>query len=300
MSFHFNSIPSAVLAIFKGGASLILAVNAAVAVGITSSDTLTDIVFFLRHPERSGKPLTKSDSALIKEWLEIQKEINRILNQINTPDVPSGAGASWFQYAEQELKKWTSISETMVETDEKYFMASPYFGAIKHTDGETPRKGANPNWCAAFVNWCLHRSGHSHTGNASNRSFEKRSNWHFNALPEPRKGCVILVCNTENGTHSNHIAFLSSWKSLPTGRHATDDIWISGAKRLSLLGGNQSESNRDRVCRKNFYRKKIVSVKGKDGVKSPYLWPLRGPSNCEITSVPSKNGHFCGCNPLAL
>jgi len=295
MAFDLNSIPSTVLNLFKGGSTLFLAVSAAATVGINSSNTLTDIVFFLRYPERGGKPLTKNDTALIKEWLEIQREIENILSRIAINDSPSGTGPLWMQYANQERKRWESIVETEVDIDEQYFMASPFFGATRHTDGQAARDGTNIHWCAAFVNWCLHRSGYSHTGNGSNESFRKRSKWHFNALKEPKKGCVILLGHSKNGTRSNHVAFLDSWKKLPSGSNEIGDTWISGAKRLKLLGGNQG----DRVKVKNYYEKKIYAAKGLNGVTSPYLWPLRGPDTCSIASVPTKSGHFCGCNPAA-
>ena len=290
MPFDLNSIPTAVKSLFEAG-TWKPAIATASALGITNSNTLADIVFFLRHPERHGKFIAKTESLLVAEWMDIQAEIEKLLEHIPI-EFPPGPGPVWHQIAKAEEKRWSRALESTKDWDEHYFMAAPYFGAKNHSDGSTPKIGSNIHWCAAFVNWCLHRAGYSHTGNGSNRSFRKRSNWFFNALEEPKKGCVILLGHTQAGTRSNHVAFLESWKKLPTGRKV-NSFWVSGAKRISLLGGNQD----DTVKVKPYYKKKIFAATGVNGVTSPYLWPLRGPNTCSISSVSSLSGHHCGCNP---
>lgn len=53
------------------------AVDAAIARGVTSEPQLTDMVFTARHPERRGAKITKQDTALIREWMQIRDTIVR-------------------------------------------------------------------------------------------------------------------------------------------------------------------------------------------------------------------------------
>lgn len=299
MAFDINSINSTVVKLFKQGAML-PAVMAATAVGITSSNLLTDIVFFLRYPDRGGKALAKIETSLINEWLAIQKEIEELFKHV--PSTPtSSSDRPWMDIAWAEQKRWSTIAdgEKGTDVDEQYFMAAPYFGDITHADGVGATPGNNPDWCSAFVNWCLHRAGYSHTGHGGNGSFGKRSKWHFKALKEPRVGCVMLV---GKGSRSSHVAFLSRFEKLPKGNMKLPYELVWGSQRLYLLGGNQKDNKKMRVCEKRFYPEyKIFPHKGIDGkVTSPYLWPLRTTASCTITSVPSAHQHFCGHNPASV
>ncbi|MEM0908894.1 MAG: hypothetical protein AAGJ94_16125, partial [Pseudomonadota bacterium] len=103
----------------------------------------------------------------------------------------------WMDIAnEQRITNWRegekNIYEADSEVDEGYFEACPYMGGRRHKAGAT-RNLDNNDWCAAFVNYCLHTAGYSHTGSAGAVSFTKERHWVFEALPMPKRGCVIVI-----------------------------------------------------------------------------------------------------------
>lgn len=207
------------------------------------------------------------------------------------PPAAGSSDAPWLAYALAEKRRWEDHlmgfadevekakkkyghkwhkhfrQEEHTTMDEDYFAASPYWGGEVHARGARPK--ANSHWCAAFVNWCLHRAGYSHTGLASAKSFTKKSWWKFRALDKPKKGCVIVV---ERG-NAGHVAFF--WEQPK-----------KGSKKL--LGGNQGQ----RITISGDGRK---ALKAKDsyGKESPYLWPERGtPTNCNH-EPPTEHEHYC-------
>ncbi|MEZ5584582.1 MAG: hypothetical protein R3F37_19080 [Candidatus Competibacteraceae bacterium] len=204
-----------------------------------------------------------------------------------SPPPSAGSGPAWMQVAiaqqqrwNKEIATWTDKkrakdAEQYLDWDEAYFAASPMWGAKIHAIGDTPAAGKNMHWCAAFVNYCLHRAGYSHTGSAGAGSFVQSSSWTFSALKEPRYGCVIVV--------PGHVAFLNSTKGLPN--NPGGDVEVSS---VSLLGGNQS----DRIKVSTYKNKLLRSARGSNGVTSPYLWPEVGTPNCNI-DLPTAQGHHC-------
>ena len=118
--------------------------------------------------------------------------------------LPSGAGEpSWIGVAREEMLHWDHAREGMsarqrgtteqhTTMDETYFGAAPRWGNVTHEIGVGPGR-ENRDWCAAFVNYCLHRAGFSHTGSAGAGSFARGHLWSFEALTEPRVGCVIVL-----------------------------------------------------------------------------------------------------------
>jgi uncharacterized protein (TIGR02594 family) len=169
--------------------------------------------------------------------------------------------------------------------DEEYFMASPYFGGRVKEIGTVPKNKSRLDWCAAFANWCLHRSGHSHTGNAGANSFLIHRMWRFEALEKPKKGCVIVV---GNGSRGAHVAFLWDWEGLPENPKGHVEIAGRRGRSLSILGGNQGQ----RITIKDE-RRRMMAARGHNNVTSPYLWPLQGPVNCDHAPA-TERGHFCG------
>lgn len=205
-----------------------------------------------------------------------------------------GGGPAWFQVAEAQRQGWNdeitgwadvgmaSNAERHTEMDEMYFKATPFFGGSVNVQGATPGKGRIRDWCSAFVNYCLHRAGVSHTGSALAGSFVKEDRWHFDALEEPRVGCVIVTGNSSPA----HVGFLADFKGLPT--NPGGNVHNGHKVRISLLGGNQS----GRVSISSDGRN-LFSAPGRNGIRSPYLWPLAGPANCAV-DLPSAGPHFCG------
>jgi len=237
------------------------------------------------------EPQTRFSSAAVPvpAWLQAPSP--------NRPPVEpaprAGAGPVWIQAALAEQRRWdTEIAswgadqngaraETYLDWDEQYFAASPMWGGVIHDPGETPNIGRNPHWCAAFVNYCLHLAGYSHTGSAGAGSFIQSNSWHFQALEEPRLGCVMVV---GNGGAAAHVAFLhEDGAGLP--RNPGGDV--RGARRVLLLGGNQS----NRITQSRDGRD-LLAARGLNGVTSPYLWPDIGPQTCNI-ELPTERQHYC-------
>ncbi len=202
-------------------------------------------------------------------------------------------GASWMGIARHEMNGWDQersgmtaaqqqATEEFTDVDESYFAASPRWGNVTHDIGVGPGRG-NRDWCAAFVNYCLHRAGFSHTGSAGAASFAKRHLWSFDSLEEPRVGCVIVLGERPG----SHVGFLADVTGLPTNPQA--DVAVRDLPRggVRLLGGNQMQ----RVC-ENTYRRSLLSARGDNGVISPYFWPLQGTPNCNI-SFTTARAHGC-------
>ncbi len=200
----------------------------------------------------------------------------------------------WLRVARDEQKSWDhriklgavrnpAHAEAEMSRDEEYFQAAPFYGGSVKPPGQIPNNAWRLDWCAAFANYCLHLSGHSHTGNAGAHSFTNSSLWWFNALPEPRSGCVVVV---GSGNRGQHVAFLWDCQHLPA--NPDGNVAITGNRVLNLLGGNQS--NRINIKRET---RTMLAARGRNGIRSPYLWPLRGPANCNHIP-PSIAGHFCG------
>jgi hypothetical protein len=68
-SFNPATLPASVREVYKLGAmAWPLVLDKAKGAGIRDVDKLTDIMFFLHHPERSGRPLASDEKALINQW----------------------------------------------------------------------------------------------------------------------------------------------------------------------------------------------------------------------------------------
>ena len=69
MPFNPSTLPPAVQAAFKQGPKYWpLVVQKALDATLFDITKLTDIVFYLHHPERIGNPLKPHESKLINEW----------------------------------------------------------------------------------------------------------------------------------------------------------------------------------------------------------------------------------------
>lgn len=243
------------------------------------------------------KPLLVTVAAIgpVPLWVKMppsrppQSDVEPLGPLVRFAGEPTWIGVARNEKLRWDATRWGMTSEQLDETerhtdmDEAYFVASPRWGNITHDLGEGPGR-QNRDWCAAFVNYCLHRAGHSHTGSAGAASFAKRSSWSFDALEEPRVGCVIVL-GERPGSHVSFLADVRSLPENPRGDVAIRDLPSAG---VLLLGGNQSKT----VCEKR-YRRSLLSARGHNGVVSPYFWPLQGGSNCNI-SLPTARAH--GCN----
>jgi len=76
MSFDLKTLPLTVQTAFRQGPlAWALVVESCLRVGIEDPGKLTDIVFYLHHPERNGRPLMPSEVTLINQWKGFRKLI---------------------------------------------------------------------------------------------------------------------------------------------------------------------------------------------------------------------------------
>ena len=229
---------------------------------------------------KGAKSPTGGASKTVPEWL----------NTMAKEPISATGTAPWFEVALAEKKRWAekvagftpsqaAAAELHMSRDEGYFMASPYFGGKRKPKGTVPRNKTRTDWCAAFVNWCLHRAGYSHTGHGAANSFTERNWWRFESLDEPRQGCVICL----GGSRAGHVTFLDTFTPIKRNKHDK----FTRIKHARYLGGNQGQT----VKSKSDPRSRMI-VKDFAGNKSPYLWPLVGEANCNCMPG-SVRGHFC-------
>ena len=90
MPFNPASLPETVQEAYRRGPnSWFFVVQTAVMSGIESPGKLTDIVFFLHHPERKGKYLASNEISLIAEWKRFRDLIApRIRDMVKVRDTP--------------------------------------------------------------------------------------------------------------------------------------------------------------------------------------------------------------------
>ena len=234
--------------------------------------------------------IPKNPTAKLPSWVPKPTEPRELLEKTR-------GKAPWMKYAVQELNWWDkeiatwtdkekiACPELHMSRDEEYFQASPYFGGGVQPRGTLPKNSLRRHWCAAFVNWCLHTSGHSHTGAASAHSFVKRRLWRFHALDKPVRGCVAVI--GKEGERANHVAFIWDHKNMP--ENPGGPVKIRGKRRLWILGGNQRG---ERVTIRPEWGR-LMSCKGHNNVVSPYLWPIVGKGEVCDHGPPSEGPHFC-------
>ncbi|MBG6147138.1 hypothetical protein IWQ51_005293 [Labrenzia sp. EL_142] len=274
---------------------------------LTREDFSQYVAVFQISKRISGDGMLGQDT-----WRRMRAEVRIVLKTLPQPDwLPRSAPgrspvkaisvealnlkAPWMAIAlnEQETN-WvnddgSAISEGDTRVDEGYFEACPYMGGnpwelkLKHT-----RKINNHHWCAAFVNYCLHTAGYSHSGSAGAFSFLQKRRWRFKALSEPTRGCVIVM--RHNKKNWDHVAFLDEVGDLPSSPEG--NVNSRKHKNFKLLGGNQGG---DSVNSKTFGNWTLYAGKDGFGNKSPYLYPLKGEGdeNCNV-ELPTAGPHFCG------
>jgi len=238
-------------------------------------------------------------------WLDGDSSRPAPQQQPVVPSPATGSGPKWMRVAESQMLRWDreiaswgadrnrGAAEDYLDWDEAYFAASPMWGSETHEPGLIPEVNSttrNWMWCAAFVNYCLHRAGYSHTGSAGARSFLMKGWWHFRALDNPRRGCVVVV---GRGSSAQHVAFLDTVDGLPS--NPRENVTGHG-QRYRLLGGNQGHAvtggRRGHRISRRWYRSTLFAATDAHGNKSPYLWPEVGPGRCNI-QVPTERRHYC-------
>jgi Penicillin-insensitive murein endopeptidase/Putative peptidoglycan binding domain len=96
--FSFVGFPETVLQALRNGLESV-AIRLAIAFSFHDENTLTNLVFFARHPERKGKKLEKGEprfKEFSQEWLDIRDRLVRPALKVRKPAVtakPSSSGA---------------------------------------------------------------------------------------------------------------------------------------------------------------------------------------------------------------
>lgn len=107
MAFHPEQLPITVYEIYKcGPVAWILTVQSAVQVKITNIDTLTNIAFYLHHPELSGRRLRKDETKLIAEWKAYRTKIKPLIPhwiRIDSSPESTNSGKKTFEIISFEL-----------------------------------------------------------------------------------------------------------------------------------------------------------------------------------------------------
>ena len=136
---------------------------------------------------------------------------------------------------------------------EKAFLIAKHELGIKETGKNNPRiieylrtvnldesemEESTP-WCAAFINFCLQKSGGRGTHNAMARSF---LTW-GRKLTTPEEGCIVVLWRGSPDSESGHVGFFCGYSE--------DKDYIK------VLGGNQD----DCVKIKEYPRARILSYR---------------------------------------
>nr|WP_199043501.1 CHAP domain-containing protein [Dyella sp. ASV24] len=115
-------------------------------------------------------------------------------------------------------------------------------------------------WCAAFVNWCLVRTGGKGSGSPSSQSFLGAS---FTPTSVPRVGdLVVFTCYDLQGKDLGigHVAFL---RALPRG------------DTIPVVGGNQSLDGHSSIICERDYPVACRTSRLVDGQRIPCIMRLR-------------------------
>ncbi len=90
MAFNPEHLPTTVYEIYKMGPLMwMVTVQSAIQVGIRNPDTLTNIVFYVHHPELEGRPLRKDETKLIADYKVFRTMVKAMLPEmIKTHEAP--------------------------------------------------------------------------------------------------------------------------------------------------------------------------------------------------------------------
>ena len=90
MDFLPSHLPASVRDAFQyGPLAWPLVVQECIKAGLADANELTDIVFFLHHPERYGKAIEVGEKTLIDEWKAFRALVKPLLSHLPPSDKPS-------------------------------------------------------------------------------------------------------------------------------------------------------------------------------------------------------------------
>lgn len=86
MPFNPNHLPPTVYEAYKKGPTAwIFVIRTAIEVGYKNPDKLTDIAFYLHHPELGGETIKMNDTKLIAQWKGFRQIIKTLLSILSIP-----------------------------------------------------------------------------------------------------------------------------------------------------------------------------------------------------------------------
>ncbi|MCP2006442.1 flagellar protein FlgJ [Duganella sp. HSC-15S17] len=167
-----------------------------------------------------GITLASLGQALSKGTAGLHTVFFRNADERPQTDLMHASRAPWMKVAQEEFEKGVKRRTGRGNHDPRileYFTATPGLERSAASIDETP-------YCAAFVNWCLGRTGYRGNGSALAASFAR---WGRPTKDnKPALGAVALIRFPGGGHHVTFVAGIS-----PNGR------------LIATLGGNQGESH---------------------------------------------------------
>jgi Uncharacterized protein conserved in bacteria (DUF2272) len=274
MEFSFSGFPQSVLNALRSGRES-TAVKLAIALGYRNENELTDLVFFVRHPERNGRALSRNEPnyrELSAEWVAIRNSLVQPLLASpappSTPPTPaplpsytcsvqwpparvaalrknivSIAMAAWSQWNKGQLKEWEpSAFNRLIEYWQVGVGLSPS-QASSHARAKT-------HWSAAFISWVMRQAGAGESfAYASdhgtyiaaayrNRRLNTCSPFKAYRLNETVPQVGDLVCKRYKTTVPLD---LDKVRPATSGYHSNIVVKVEPGK-LTTIGGNNSDS----------------------------------------------------------
>ncbi|WP_025142908.1 PAAR-like protein [Pedobacter jeongneungensis] len=153
-----------------------------------------------------------------------------------------GNRAPWMEIALSEAK---AMKGNLESEEPMYSRAKSYLEYCNNNS--KPTNGEYGAWCAAFMNWCIHKTNNPKTKKPYNHfnsasSLEPTYNEKYKQIPNAIYGCLVVYKSTD-GSGKGHTGFLYG---------KTKD------NRFILLGGNQGNSIRFSSYGESFTYKKIT------------------------------------------
>ena len=145
-------------------------------------------------------------------WLDSDGNCFELINNKRAP---------WMAIALKEAKKAKGVKEGTKPT---YTMAKSYLEFVGNT--HEPTDGTYGPWCAAFMNWCMNKSGFNYAKSASSLApIHENFKSNFKKIDKPIYGCIVVYKHT------------SKWKG-----HTGFLYGMNKKDEYLLLGGNQGDT----------------------------------------------------------
>jgi len=127
--------------------------------------------------------------------------------------------------------------------------ANPLICSFWGTTLSFPPKGDQTAWCAAFMNYCLVRSGYVGTDSGSSGSFRSLIDKPVDSGKEPETGdiTVFRIAGADGDLGQGHVGFYVSPNDASSDPNEAGKFWVQpqtkaawSSERIFVLGGNQA------------------------------------------------------------